>query len=363
MNKKVIYVAMLVDNLRLHGITSAVINLSDALVDAGMRIDILSGGEVASSVWSQIPSEVQIVKLPNRKEDTISYMRALRSHVKERGYDCVHIHCNSATVLLELLALYGVRCNTALHCHNVTCSHPTFHRLFRGVATAAGNYHFACSNEAGEWMFGLKPFKLVPNCFDTKRYAFNKEKRDSCRLRLGIKSDQIVVGHIGRFNQQKNQLFLIEVFCELAKRNENVLLLMVGDGPLKHDALNAVPNRLASRVIFLGHTNQVEELYCAMDCFVFPSQFESLGLSVVEAQLSGLPCFASNQVPKEACVSDAFYQIPLKSSAREWADVIEANFLGNYRVTDSTSRNREGIAFERYGLERLKSLASTLYTA
>lgn len=169
------------------------------------------------------------------------------------------------------------------------------------------------------------------------------------------------IGDIGRFNQQKNQYFLIKVFCEIAKRHENVLLLMVGDGPSKSDVLKTVPNHLASRAIFLGHTNQVEELYCAMDCFVFPSRFESLGLSAVEAQLNGLPCFASDQVPKEACVSDAFYQIPLSSSAEEWAAVIESGFLRNYHSTDTVLRDREGIAFERYGLERLKSLALTLY--
>lgn len=361
MSVKVTYVAMLVDNLRLHGITSAVINLSDALVDAGVHVDILSGGEIAESLQGEISNEVKIVKLPDRKKETIPYMRALRNLVKKRGYDCVHIHCNSATVLLELFALYGVRCSTALHCHNVTCNHPAFHRLFRGIATAACDFRFACSNEAGEWLFGCKPFKLVPNCFDTRRYAFDKEKRNSCRLKLGIKPEQIVVGHIGRFNQQKNQYFLIKVFCEIAKRHENVLLLMVGDGPSKSDVLKTVPNHLASRAIFLGHTNQVEELYCAMDCFVFPSRFESLGLSAVEAQLNGLPCFASDQVPKEACVSDAFYQIPLSSSAEEWAAVIESGFLRNYHSTDTVLRDREGIAFERYGLERLKSLALTLY--
>lgn len=352
---------MVVDNLRLQGITSVVINLSDALVDVGVQVDVLSGGEVAESVRGAFAEEVQIVELPNRKSDTVSYIGALRHCAKQNGYDCIHIHCNSATVLVELLALYGIRCDIAVHCHNVTCDHPVFHGLFRGVATAMVDHRFACSNEAGEWMFGGKPFKLVPNCFDTRRYKFSAEKRELCRSKLGIKPERAVIGHVGVFNNQKNQRFLVEVFSEIAATHKNALLLMIGDGPLKQNVLSTIPGYLADRVIVLDPTDQIEEAYCAMDCFVFPSRFESLGLAVVEAQLSGLPCFASDKVPKDACVSGAFHQIPLSSSAKKWAEVIESIFLEDYRIAGFARRDREDIAFERYGLGRLKAIASTLY--
>ena len=154
MNKANLSVAMVVDNLTLQGITTVVLNLCAALAANGIRTDMLCGGECDESIDERVPYGTRIVQLPNRKADTFAYLKALRSQVLEGGYDYVHFHCNSATVLADLLSIHGAYCKTALHCHNVTCSHPAFHAVFRGLATRLSDYHFAASSEAGRWMYG-----------------------------------------------------------------------------------------------------------------------------------------------------------------------------------------------------------------
>lgn len=354
---------MVVDNLGLHGITTVVLNLCAALSRSGFRTDILCGGEGGDSVTNALPHDTRIVRLPNRREDTLAYLKALRRCVISDRYDYVHFHCNSATVLADILPMVGLNCKIALHCHNVTCDHPVFHFAFRGLTTRLCDFRFACSSGAGKWMYGSKSFSVIPNCFDTGRYRFDTKKRGAARKEFGIGPSAHVYGHVGVFNKQKNQSFLLEVFEGLVQADSDAVLLLVGDGPLKAKVLSHLPDSLSDRIIVVDPTSQIDKFYCAMDCFLFPSLFESLGLAVVEAQLSGLPCFASNEVPDEARVSDAFYKLPKGASPQEWVNEIEVHYLARQRCPESKERVRSDIDFERYGFEALERLVPTMYTA
>ena len=188
------------------------------------------------------------------------------------------------------------------------------------------NFHScACSNFAGEWLFGKHAMnsgrvKVWQNAVDTKRFAYNESKREEMRRQLHVEN-KFVIGHSGRFMLQKNHKFLIEIFTEIHKRRSDSVLLLTGDGPLMNMFRDRVHElNLDDDVIFAGSVNDMENYYQAMDVFIFPSLYEGLGMSAVEAQISGLPVICSDELPDEAAICDNIKFLSLKKSASEWAD-------------------------------------------
>ena len=145
------------------------------------------------------------------------------------------------------------------------------------------------------------------------------------RAELGIPADAFVIGHVGRFEEQKNHLFLLEVAAAIAKKQPNMRLLMVSDGSLRPQIeQKAIEMGLDKYVIFAGLRSDVPRLMLgAMDTFVLPSLYEGLGLVLIEAQAAGLPCVFSDIVPEEADVIKPLVQrISLSKSPFVWAETI-----------------------------------------
>lgn len=183
---------------------------------------------------------------------------------------------------------------------------------------------FACSKEAGEELFGRRlPFHIVTNGIKVERFAFREETRERCRALLGIDEGTLLIGHVGRFDRQKNQEYLISVFEKIHAARQNTKLLLVGGGE-KEALIRALAKkkRLDDAVLFAGQCQDVGAYYCAMDVFAFPSLFEGLGIVAVEAQTSGLPVAASEAVPKDAKITDRMVFLPLEGAQEQWAETI-----------------------------------------
>lgn len=181
---------------------------------------------------------------------------------------------------------------------------------------------FACSADAGEWMFGTKDVHILPNAIDIERYAFNLLIRNQTRKVLGL-DDAFVIGHVGRFSAVKNHSFLTDVFAQIKRQEPNSKLLLVGAG----SEMQAVQQKvkalgLGADVIFTGVRNDVANLMQAMDVFVFPSLYEGLGIVLIEAQSAGLPCVVSDVIPREAYLTDLVTAEKLSSSVETWAEKI-----------------------------------------
>jgi glycosyltransferase involved in cell wall biosynthesis len=145
------------------------------------------------------------------------------------------------------------------------------------------------------------------------------------RAELGIPADAFVIGHVGRFEEQKNHIFLIDIVAEIAKREPNIHLLLIGDGSLRSAIeKKVIQNGLAKRVTFTDIRPDVPRLMLgAMDLFLLPSIHEALGLVLIEAQAAGLPCVFSDVVPEEAnAVTPLVRQVSLSKSASEWAEAV-----------------------------------------
>ena len=184
-----------------------------------------------------------------------------------------------------------------------------------------------CGEESGKWLYGEKNksrFIMLNNAIDAASYTYDLSKREELRRQLGL-ADELVIGHVGRFNPQKNHPFLLDIFAALLKKESNAVLLLVGGGEgMSKMQEKAQKLGIAEHVHFLGVRSDVADLMQAMDVFVFPSLYEGLGIALIEAQAAGLPCVVSDTIPHEAYLTDLVDSESLSAPAEKWAEKILA---------------------------------------
>lgn len=268
----------------------------------------------------------KIYHMPMLNPFSKSYFNALDSFFKEHKYDIVHCHldCMSAYPL-KIAKKNGVRVRIA-HSHNKSqdknLKYPIklySKRLIPKYAT----HLLSCGKEAGDWMFNGKPYTILNNAIDAQSYRFDKQIREEMREQLGFNQEDFVIGHVGRFNPQKNHNFIIDVFNFVHKKNTAAKLVLVGTG----DGQKAIKEKveslaLSDSVLFLGNRTDVNKILQAMDIFLFPSLYEGLPLSIIEAQAAGLPCVISDNVPPECIVTDLIEAASLDDALAKWEIVI-----------------------------------------
>lgn len=261
------------------------------------------------------------------------FARGFRQVLSSQGpYDIVHSHVHHFSgLVLGLAKRAGVRGRIA-HSHNTADCRPDGWRrslyraaMERWIASSATDL-LACSQDAAAALFG-RNWPADPRCrvlsygIDPAPLAAPAD-RQAARSELGIPDGAIVVGHVGRFAEQKNHAWLVEMASELAAASPPVWFLLVGDGPLRGGIQQEVRRRgLESRFRFAGVRSDVGRLMKgAMDVFVFPSLHEGLGLAGLEAQAAGLPCLFSDRVPREISILPAAVEfLSLEIPPREWA--------------------------------------------
>lgn len=198
---------------------------------------------------------------------------------------------------------------------------------------------FMCGEESGKWLYGDKNksrFIMLNNAIDAAVYSFDASKREEMRRQLDL-TGELVVGHVGRFNPQKNHPFLLDIFAALLKKEPDAVLLLVGGGAdMPKIQAKAQELGIAECVRFLGVRSDVADLMQAMDVFVFPSLYEGLGIALVEAQAAGLPCVVSDTIPHEAYLTDLVDPEKLSAPEEKWAEKILS-----MRAVPRTDRHEE----------------------
>ena len=189
-------------------------------------------------------------------------------------------------------------------------------------------HYFACGDEAAEWLFGKQLAKeaiVLKNAIDSRLYQFDMQTRDETREELVIDKTTLTICHVGRFFKVKNHDFIIDIFDEVLRKHPDARLLLIGEGELKEQTEQKVSRmRLSEKVSFLGVRRDVNRLLQAADVMVFPSFFEGLPVTLVEAQCTGLPCVISKNIPSEVIITDLMEQVSLSESAEVWADRLVA---------------------------------------
>lgn len=187
------------------------------------------------------------------------------------------------------------------------------------------NVKIAPSDLAAKYTFGEKAYhdgevSLLHNAVDINTYAFSEQARKEIRDELGLDQETILVGHVGRFMKQKNHAFLLDVFKQIKEQNQKAVLLLVGAGGLEQEIrLKAQTLGIADSVLFAGIRKDIPRVLSAMDVFVFPSFYEGMPNTVIEAQATGLPCVIADTITKEADITGLVEYLPLSLSPEEWA--------------------------------------------
>lgn len=322
MNKK-INVAMLTSHFDITGVGTVMMNYCKMLDKCKYNLTIIAGSPIADKYNQECKEfKINLIELPSRHKNPQKHYMALWKVLKKGNYDILHDHGNSSMMAVELTIakLAGIKIRIA-HSHNSTCSNMKIHKALNPYFKTTYTKALACGKQAGDWLFGKEQFEILPNGFNTSSFYFSKENREDIRNNLGI-AKQLVIGHIGRFNMQKNQEYLLKIFEKIAEKRKDSILLLVGTGPDAEKIKMLVEqHKYKNQIILYGETDNPAFFYSAMDVFVFPSRFEGLPVVLLEAQISGLPCVVSNKVTQEVDFGDINWQ-SIDDSPDKWSDAV-----------------------------------------
>ena len=303
---------------------------------------------------------INCVQIPDKVHHPLKHLWTMFKIFRQGKYDVVHCHLdwflNSYVCFIAMLA--GVKKRIAHHHQayskwNLLCS------VMRIPCKLFATHWLACGEAAaidgwGKNAVAKGKVTILPNAIDPERFKFSEFARKEIRTKYGIKNDDFVIGLVGRFYPQKNHDFLIDVFAEVRKQKINAKLLLLGDGPLQDKIRQKVESLgLAEAVVFARLQKDPAPFYSAMDVFAFPSLWEGLPLTLVEAQYSGLPCVVSENITRESAITDNVFSLPI-DNARPWCEKL--SFLSV--VSD---RKHPLIKIERFDIRMCYKTLESLY--
>lgn len=270
-----------------------------------------------------------IYTVPFEDRNNLILLRKMIKYVLlNNNYDIVHYHATSQwAVTLYGLKNFNIK-QVIIHSHATTFSDSFIKSVRNGIMSLpiyiSGTKYVAATYEAGKALFYGKKFEVVSNSIDVDRFKYNPNDRKLIRAKLGLIQNAVVVGNVGRFSKQKNQLWLIDVFYEILKvtKNKDWYLLLIGQGELRDEiSTKVVELGIKKQVIILDTQSEIERYYSAMDVFCFPSIYEGFGMAAIEAEASGLPIVLSSVIPDAVKIKNVF-ELSLSDSLKKWSNKI-----------------------------------------
>lgn len=348
MMSDVVRIAQVMGKMENGGVEAVVMNYWRNIDKNRFQFDFIADSD------SSIPQRAEIEALGGRVivvppyQRINEYISALTRIFKENRYKIVHSHMNTLSVFpLFAARRAGVPVRIA---HNHSTAGKGEHKknvlkyMLRPFAKVNATHFAACSEYAGDWLFGKGAVArgevtVFNNAIDLNRFRFSPEIRDSVRKSLGIEN-AFVVGHVGRFCFQKNHEFLVDIFEEIHKKRADACLLLIGEGGLTDSVRKKLAEKkLSDSAIFLGNRSDVNELYSAMDVFVLPSRYEGLPVVGVEAQAAGLVCVLSDAMTRETVMQSTTKMLSLNDSAEKWcSEILTAEGVRNSDAPDNMDK-------------------------
>lgn len=342
---KRVLIGFIVDG-KAGGLDKYLLNFIESVWNEDVQIDFLTN-EIDEELQKHLKQYHSRLFPIARLVHPFKQYRQICKIIRQGNYDTVYLNSSTAIECIGAVA--------AKHCHvekRIIHSHASgndcgnrlkrmvynfIHRICRLFLYRMGTEFYACSRNAGLWMFPKKivdssRFHVLLSGIDEKQYEYMPEIREEMRDELNIK-DKFVVGHIGTFTYVKNHQFLLKIFAEIKKQCPQAVLMLVGDGETK-EYIRALAEQagIGENVLFLGWRNDTAKLVQAMDVFILPSHFEGLSIVSLEAQRAKVPCIVSTGVPEEIKISNCCDYLSLKKTAGKWAEkVLEYK---NYRKAD-----------------------------
>ncbi|WP_018757163.1 glycosyltransferase family 1 protein [Paenibacillus terrigena] len=336
------------------GVMSVIMNIYQNLDKSNVQFDFIFFKDVNDSYENEITSYGgEIYKIPRPSiKGMLTFYSFTSNFFKENSekYTALQIHeVYLCSILAPVAKRNGIK-NIIAHCHNTMYADKFVNSIRNRVLCLplkrVVDINFACSVAAGEFLFGKKAMRtgkvrVINNAIDCDKYKFDQDTRNNIRNELSI-NDKFVIGHVGRFNEQKNHTQLLDIFVEIKKIRSNSQLLLVGEGPLKdYIKEKAETLGISKDILFLGQRSDVDRLLQSMDVFIMPSLFEGLPVVGIEAQATGLLCYMSDEVTEEVSISNLYFK-SLNVPPHEWANDIIENFNGFQRKNNSLVIKRSG---------------------
>lgn len=332
-------VVIVLDNLRRGGIEIAALRFFELLDSEEYEATFLLRNLLHYDESMVKILEKRRAKIIVKPESSNSYLKDyffFKKLFKKEKYDIVHAHLLFYNGIIMCAAYKAGVGKRIAHSHATEENRvmgkvkKTVSDIYRAVMRVVIKRYatdiVGCSEKAGEYMCGKRLFRergtVLPNYVNTDEYSFNAERRLQKRKELGI-TNELLVGHAGSIYWIKNQTFLVSLLARLLELRPDARLMLVGE---ENDGgeTRALAEKLnvADKVMFTGSRDDIPELLCAMDIFMFPSRFEALPIAPIEAQAAGLPCIVSTGVPEEIKVTDSFARLSLDAPAEQWIEKI-----------------------------------------
>lgn len=346
------------------GIPIVIFNIIEALDRENMEIGYVSINQ-PSDYFKEIlrKHNIKLYVIPRLISSPLSYIKELS--IAAKNYDIIHVHGNSATMVLEMIAakLANVKLRIA-HSHNTSCSMRMMDKLSRPLFYTLCNGRLACGKEAGEWLFGERDFLIINNGVDTEKFRFNHIYRELIRKKL-VWGNCKIIANVANFVEAKNHDFLIRVFAKLCNIRDDIRLLLLGDGPFMDNVKKQAEElNLLNYIHFAGAIPNVHEYLSAIDLIVMPSKFEGLPLTLVEEQANGLNAIVSDRVTKDADMTGLLSFLPLEKGADYWAEkILEKLVSGIERNASCSSRCIGMIKKSGYDIQTSAQKLKNYYTS
>lgn len=358
-NNEPIRVAQIIGKWLGGGVEAVVMNYYRYIDKDKIQFDFICDADSTNIPYDEIEKLGGKVILIPPYQKFLKYHKELKRVLKEGNYKIVHSHINT----LSVFSLFAAKCagvpTRIAHSHSTTNKKEKkknlIKQILRPFSKLFATDYMCCSELAGRWLFGNKEYDkgnvyLLNNAIDLNKFKYDENIRKVKRKELNIINDNtLVIGHVGRFVEQKNHRFLIDIFNEVYKQNNNSILLLAGQGPLMEEIKEKVKKLgLEKCVEFLGQRNDINELYQAFDIFCLPSLYEGLPVVGIEAQATGLLCIFSDDMTKETKVLESTQFLSLKQSSKEWSDVLikESNLYKRKNTKKELSDNNFNICEE-----------------
>ena len=365
-NQEPIRIAQIIGKWLGGGVESVVMNYYRHIDRTKIQFDFICDEDSTNIPYDEIEQLGGRVILVPPYQKVFEYQKDLIKIFKDNNYKIVHSHLNTLSVFpLRAAKKAGVPVRIA-HSHSTTNKKEwkknLVKQILRPFSKVYATDYMCCSELAGRWLFGNKEYDkgnvyLLNNAIDLDKFKYDEQLRNKKRKELNIKDDTLVIGHVGRFVEQKNHRFLIDIFNEVHKQKENSILLLVGQGPLMQEMKEKAKNLgLENSVKFLGQRNDINELYQVFDVFCLPSLYEGLPVVGIEAQATGLLCVLSDDMTKETKVLNETEFLSLKQSASVWAKIIlnkQLMLLDKNNTTKKMSAVGYDINIESFKLEKI----------
>lgn len=343
--KKKIKILHVIGALHIGGAENMAMNFSRYIDRNRFQCDFLVFGKRIGEYESEaINLGAKVIHIDAPSEGYLAYAKNLKAILEDGNYDVIHSH----TLLnngLTLKIAYNAKIKKRIsHSHSTnsgkieTLRYKIYSFIMKQIIKVYATEYLACGLDAGEYLYGKNVFKakgiVINNGIDLEAYLYNEKKRAKIREEFGI-NNYMVIGHVGRFAEVKNHMFLLDVFKQINNINKDTILLLVGDGELRKDIESKIRTlNLEDNVLLIGNRNDVSDIMQAMDVFVFPSLYEGLPVVLIEAQASGLSCLVSSNITKELDMTNIISYISLEQSPNKWAEKVLDILKNNIRCTN-----------------------------